>query len=435
MTARDTALTALIALRRQKAWSDGILKEYMLRDKLDKRDAALASLLCYGVMQNRDLLDFYISAFLKGSINRLDPIVLDILRLGVFQLTKTDKIPPSAAVNEAVEQTKRYANKQASGLVNGVLRAIERNKNSLPVPESLSVRYSHPQKLVELLRENVGEEKLEALLQANNSAPRTCAQVNPLKTSEHALREELQALSIDADGHPYLPNCLYLSGTGNVERLDAFRQGKFYMQDPAAKLAAICGGATPGICVLDACAAPGGKSFASAILMENQGEIISCDIHEHKIKLLSNGAERLGLSIIRPMLQDASKLREEWKNHFDLVIADVPCSGLGVIRKKPDIRYKDPADFAALPLLQSKILATQANYVKPGGVLLYSTCTVVKAENEEVVEQFLREHPEFTLEPMTLPQELNLPNEGMATFLPCDHDTDGFFVCRMRKSA
>lgn len=433
MTARDTALTALIALRRQKAWSDGILKEYMLRDRLDKRDAALASLLCYGVMQNRELLDYYISAFLKGSIKRLDPIVLDILRLGVFQLTMTDKIPASAAVNEAVEQTKHYANRQAAGLVNGVLRSIERNKNALPEPQSLCVRYSHPQVLVDLLQENVGEEKLEALLAANNSTPRTCAQVNPLKTGESALREELQALSIEAVGHPYLPNCLYLSGTGNVERLNAFQQGKFYMQDPAAKLAAISGGARPEMRVLDACAAPGGKSFASAILMENRGEIISCDIHEHKIRLLQNGADRLGLSIIHPMLQDAAKLREEWKDSFDLVIADVPCSGLGVIRKKPDIRYKNPADFAALPALQSKIIDVQANYVKPGGVLLYSTCTILKAENEDVIENFLREHPEFSMEALTLPEELHLPNTGMATFLPCDHDTDGFFVCRMRK--
>lgn len=435
MTARDTALTALIALRRQKAWSDGILKEYMLRDKLDKRDAALASLLCYGVMQNRELLDFYISAFLKGSIRRLDPIVLDILRLGVFQLTMTDKIPASAAVNEAVEQTKHYANRQAAGLVNGVLRSVERNKDNLPEPETLSVRYSHPQRIVDLLLEAVGEEKLEALLKANNAAPRTCAQVNPLKTGERALREELQALSIEATGHPWLPNCLYLSGTGNVERLESFRQGKFYMQDPAAKLAAIFAGAKPGMRVLDACAAPGGKSFASAILMENSGELISCDIHEHKIKLLQNGADRLGLSIICPMLQDASVLREEWKDRFDLVIADVPCSGLGVIRKKPDIRYKDPAEFAALPALQLKILSTQANYVKPGGVLLYSTCTILKQENEEVVNRFLSQHPEFTLDVISLPEQLQLPNAGMVTFLPCDHDTDGFFVCRMRKQA
>lgn len=434
MTARDTALTALIALRRQKAWSDGILKEYILRDKLDKRDAALASHLCYGVMQNRELIDFYIGSFLKDSMKRLDPIVLDILRLGTFQITMMSKIPASAAVNEAVGQTKHYANKQAAGLVNGILRSIERSKAALPQPESLCIKYSHPEKLISILRASIGEEKLEAFLRADNDAPRTCAQVNPLVTSEHALKEELQSLNIEAVAHPWLPNCLFLSGTGNVDRLNAFQQGKFYIQDPAAKLAAICGSPKPGMRVLDACAAPGGKSFASAILMEDTGHIISCDIHSHKIKLLQNGADRLHLSSIHPMLQDASCLREEWKNSFDLVIADVPCSGLGVIRKKPDIRYKDPAEFGRLPELQKKILQTQANYVKPGGVLLYSTCTVLKSENEEVVRAFISENKSFSLERLTLPEELNMANDGMTTFLPCDHGTDGFFVCRMRKT-
>ena len=432
MTARSTALSALIACRKQRAWSDGVLKEYIARDGLDRRDAALASRLCYGVLQNQLLIDFYISRFLKGKLRDLQPVVLDILRLGVYQLTMTDKIPPSAAVNEAVEQGKKYANARAAGLINGVLRAISRAE-TLPEPPDLATRYSHPEALVELLRENVGDDLLPALLESHNRAPRTVVQVNTVRVSAGEAAELLQKQGVGCEKHPWLPDCYYLTGTGSIENLDAFREGLVYVQDPAAKLAALCSGVQAGMKVLDCCAAPGGKSFAAAIEMGDAGAIVSCDIHPHKLTLIGKGAERLGLTIITPQLQDACEPVPEWNGTMDVVIADVPCSGLGVIRKKPDIRYKDLGRIGELPRVQSAILERQAQYVRPGGVLLYSTCTILRRENEDVVRGFLETHPEFTLEALSLPEACGLSGP-MATFLPCTQDTDGFFIAKMRKT-
>ena len=431
MSARNTALSALIACRRGSAWSDGILKQYIARDGLDRRDAALASRLCYGVLQNRMLLDFYISAFLKGRLKDLQPVVLDILRLGAYQLAMTDKIPASACVNEAVEQGKKYANARAAGLINGVLRAISRAQ-TLPEPPDLATRFSHPAELVELLRENVGDALLPALLASHNEAPRTCVQINTTKITPAEAAGQMERQGLGVQKHPWLPGCYALTGTGNLESLDLWRDGLCYVQDPAARLAVYAAGLAPGMHILDCCAAPGGKSFAAAIDMENRGELISCDIHRHKIALIEKGAERLGLSCIRAMEHDAREPMPEWRGQFDAVLADVPCSGLGVIRKKPDIRYKDLAPTDALPALQLAILERQADYVRPGGVLLYSTCTILRRENEAVAEAFLAAHPEFSPEPICAPP--GCPVSGaMVTLLPCLHGTDGFFIAKLRK--
>ena len=431
MSARTTALSALIACRRQNAWSDGILKEYIARDGLDRRDAALASRLCYGVLQNRMLLDFYIGAFLKGRLRDLQPVVLDILRLGVYQLTMTDKIPASACVNEAVEQGKKYANARAAGLINGVLRSVSRAQQ-LPEPPDLSVRYSHPAELVELLRQTVGSDLLPQLLASHNEAPRTCVQVNTMEITPAEAAGQLEKLGLGVQKHPWLPGCYELTGTGSLEALDLWREGRIYVQDPAARLAVYAAGLESGMRVLDCCAAPGGKSFSAAVSMGDRGEICSCDIHKHKISLIEKGASRLGLSSIRALEHDARSPMPEWREQFDAVIADVPCSGLGVIRKKPDIRYKDLGPTEALPALQLAILDRQAGYVRPGGVLLYSTCTILRRENEDVVSVFLADHPEFSPEPICAPP--GCPVSGaMVTLLPCLHGTDGFFIAKLRK--
>lgn len=433
MAARETALTALIACRKQGAWSDGVLKQYIARDSLDSREAALASRLCYGVLQNQLLLDYYVDAFLNLPRKKLHPIVADILRLGAYQLTLMDKIPASAAVNESVELAKKHANPGAAKLVNGVLRAITRAEK-LPEPESLSVRYSHPEELVELLAAAVPQEELPALLAADNEAPRTCVQINPLKITLNEAIEALNALGAQTELHPWLEDCFYLTGAGSLEKLSLFQNGEVYVQDAAAKLAAMAAGLQPGMQVLDCCSAPGGKSFAAAMQMQNEGSIISCDIHPHKIKLIRAGAERLGLACIRAEVQDASKIREEWIGQMDSVIADVPCSGLGVIRKKPDIRYKDLKPLERLPEVQLAILRNQADYVRPGGVLVYSTCTILPRENEDVVSRFLAERDDFCLEPVPVPLGLDAWNNGMLTLYPHRHDTDGFFICRMRRN-
>ena len=431
MSARTTALSALIACRTRGAWSDGILKEYILRDGLDRRDSALASRLCYGVLQNRMLLDFYIAAFLKGKLRDLQPVVLDILRLGVYQLTMTDRIPAAACVNEAVEQGKKYANARAAGLINGVLRAVTRAER-LPEPPDLATRFSHPAPLVELLRQSVGDELLPALLQSHNEAPRIAVQVNTVKITAAEAAERMEKQGVGVEKHPWLPDCYYLTGTGSIEALEVYREGLVYVQDPAARLAAMAAELAPGMRVLDCCAAPGGKSFAAAIQMNDRGSVTSCDVHPHKIDLIRKGADRLGLTSIHPLLHDAREPEAAWENAMDAVIADVPCSGLGVIRKKPDVRYKDLSRISALPEIQLAILDRQAGYVRPGGVLVYSTCTILKQENEGVVEAFLDRHPEFTPERIALPEGCGAEG-AMLTLLPCVHDTDGFFIAKLRK--
>ena len=439
MSARDTALNVLIACRKNGAWSNGVLKEYVSRDRLDTREASLASRLCYGVLQNRMKLDFYLQQLLTGKIKDLLPVVHDILQLGLYQLYEMDKIPESAAVNESVRLAKKYCPKQrfAPGLVNAVLRNAVRSRDTLHQPKALQEKYSHPQALIDLLRENVGSDLLEPMLIANNAAPDTVVQVNTLRTDSQALTAILEESGVTVKQHPWLPDCLILSGTGNLESLPAFREGLFYVQDAAAKLSVLCAqlSADKQYNILDCCAAPGGKSFAAAIAMGGKGQIHSCDVHAHKTGLISNGAGRLGLENIAVFQQDATAFREEWQQKMDAVIADVPCSGYGIIRKKPDVRYKDPKTMTELPKLQLQILKNQARYVKPGGVLLYSTCTLLHTENASVVEVFLKEYPAFTLQPLQLPEVFPENTTGMLTLVPGQYDTDGFFICKMRRNS
>ena len=432
--ARETALQALMACRKEGAWANAVLKEYIGRNRLDARDAALATRLCYGVLQNRLRLDFFLEGLLSRPLSQLHPVVRDVLHLGLYQLYDLDKIPASAAVNESVALAKKYAkNPQASALVNAVLRSAQRCGKP-EEPTSYALRYSHPEELIALLKGSLPKGTLEPMLKADNEAPRTVVQANTLKITPTALQQRLEAEGAEVTRHHWMEDALVIGGMGSLERLPSFREGLYYVQDPAARLSVLCARLPKeGAKVLDCCAAPGGKSFAASIAMEGKGEIISCDIHPHKTQLIANGAHRLGLTNIRPLLQDAAAYVPQWEEKMDCVIADVPCSGLGIIRKKPDIRYKNLEEARALPGLQRKILENQARYVRSGGVLLYSTCTVLKRENEEVVEGFLEAHPEFRAEPLALPDLFPKNETGMLTLIPGQYDTDGFFICRLRR--
>ena len=438
MGARETALNVLIACRQQAAWSNSILKEYISRDRLDRRDAALAARLCYGVQQNRGKLDFYLAQLLTGKVKDLHPVVRDILHLGLYQIYEMDKIPTSAAVNEAVTLAKKYCRRQkfAPGLTNAVLRNAVRSKGALKEPATLADKYSHPAALIRLLETDLGKGRLEAMLAANNTVPPLTVQVNTLCTNQRELIEKLEAEGVEAQPHSWMPNCLVLSGTGNLEKLEAFQRGLFYVQDAASKMAVLCAQIPQetGIRVLDCCAAPGGKSYAAAIAAPN-AKIQSCDIHLHKIGLIEAGAKRLGLINISARCQDATVDEKAWHDQMDVVLADVPCSGYGIIRKKPDIRYKDPKTMEDLPALQLQIIKKQAEYVKPGGLLLYSTCTLLKRENADVVNAFLQTTEDFFLEKLPLPEGIAQDSLGMLTLIPGERETDGFFICRLRRKA
>lgn len=437
-SARDTALEVLMQVSTANAWSDGSLKRTIAKNRLDSRDAALATRLAYGVIQNRMLLDHYIGCYCTQRPGHLEPLILNILRLGAYQILFLDKIPPRAAVNEAVEMVKRHGRPKAAGLVNAVLRKFVVNRQEMPpLPDDgpavrLSIQYSHPQWLVQHLLDQIGEEETELFLRSNNEIVPTAIQTNFLKTDSDSLEKELHLSGVSVERHPWLNGCFLVSATGDLERLEAFQKGLFMVQDPAARLVSLAARSVPDSRVMDVCAAPGGKSFSLAIDMGDRGEILSCDIHPHKLKLMELNARRLGISCVRTALADGREFHEAWERQADIVIADVPCSGLGIIRKKPDIRYKDPRDLARLPEIQSRILANAARYVRPGGVLIYSTCTVLRAENEAVTDDFLAHHPNFEREPFVLPAPIG-PTDGQITLWPQKMDTDGFYICRMRK--
>lgn len=440
MDGREAALLTLNTCERQGGWSDAILKKQLKQAELTHRDAALATQLCFGVLQNRMLLDFYLSHFSNIPLKRMESKVLQNLRIGAYQMLFLDRIPHSAAVNCAVTLTRAHCkNPRAPGMVNAILRGLERRLDNLPtIPEGdrreyLSVLYSHPKWLVDEFWRALGPAETAALLEADNSRPPIIAMVNTVKTDTEALCRRIEEAGVSAVPHSWLSNCLELSGTGNLEELSAFQDGLFYIQDPASRLAVLASGVKPGMKVLDCCAAPGGKSFAAAIQMENTGELISCDLHPHKKTLIQKGAQRLGLTCVTAMTADATVFRPEWENAFDTVLTDAPCSGLGVIRKKPDIRYKDPEPLSGLPSVQMAILNNVKRYVKPGGVLLYSTCTVLERENAGVVQAFLAENPEFQREGFALPGPVGQVEDGMVTLWPHRYGTDGFFICKLRK--
>ena len=440
MDAREAAMLALNACQRQGGWSDGALKKQLSAAELSGRDAALATQLCFGVLQNQMLLDFYLAKFSNIPLKRMEGKVVQTLRLGAYQMLFLTRIPHSAAVNSAVALVKAHCkNPRAAGMVNGILRSMERSLQNMPViPQGdpvayLSTLYSHPEWLVKEFILSLGEEETAQLLAADNSQPPTAVMVNTTRTTVETLKAMLEADHVEAEPHPWLENCLLLSRTGDLERMEAFQQGLFYVQDPASRLSVLAAGAKPGMRVLDCCAAPGGKSFAAAIAMENQGEIVSCDLHPHKKKLIQAGADRLGLSIITPKTADGKVFRPEWESAFDLVLVDAPCSGLGVIRKKPDIRYKDPAPLADLPAVQLEILRNAARYVRPGGTLMYSTCTLLYRENGEVVDTFLAENKAYKAEAFTLPGPVGPVQSGSVTLWPHRHGTDGFFISKMRR--
>ncbi|MBE6961028.1 MAG: 16S rRNA (cytosine(967)-C(5))-methyltransferase RsmB [Ruminococcaceae bacterium] len=438
VTSRECALRVLQSVRSAAAWSDAALKAQLERDQLTGAEAALATRLVYGVMQNRMLLDFWISAYCTQNPNHLQTPLLDILRLGVYQIVFLDRIPDSAAVNESVNLTRQFGRAQAAGLVNAVLRKVVQNKQNLPTPsckdavQYLSITFSHPKWLVKQLISILGFEETEAFLRTNNGAVPTIVQYNPLRTDGENLVSRLSEEGVKAIPHSWVPGCFTLTGTGNLAALKTFQNGDFLVQDAAAHLVTAAAQPLPGMRVIDVCAAPGGKSFAAAFAMQDQGEIFSCDLHENKLKRIREGAQRLGIRCIRTIAADGRIANPDWIGSADLVIVDAPCSGLGIIRKKPDIRYKNPNELFALPVIQTAILENAAGYVKPGGTLVYSTCTILPEENQQITDAFLAEHSEFSRESFALPDG-RVVADGQITFWPQRDDVDGFYICRMKR--
>ena len=440
-TPREVAAFSLFSMQEEGAWSDGALHHYLDRARLSARDAALAARLTYGTVQNELLLDWYLRHFSSVRLKKIAPRVRACLRMGLYQLILMDKIPAHAAVAETVALTRQYCHASARtvSFANAVMRAAAAaaEQGKLPVldcPDKesyYSLKYSHPEWLVRLWSEQFGQKMTERICQADNADAPISVRVNTMQASPAAVQAELEAAGLTVTPHRAFPEILLCSG-GDVAALPAFAEGRITVQDAASALAAAVADPVPGDTVLDCCAAPGGKSFAMAGRMQGKGSITACDIYEHKLDRIRAGAARLGLTGIRTELQDAAAPRADWRVTADVVLCDVPCSGLGIIRKKPEIRYKDPEEIAGLPALQAKILQNCAQYVKPGGTLVYSTCTILQRENEDVVRAFLAQNPDFAAEAWSHPVCGDRP-DGMVTLLPPIHDTDGFFIAKMRR--
>lgn len=436
MNAREAALLTLERCGKDGAWASAVIDGVVKKEKLERRDAALASALAFGVLQNRDYYDFLISRFCTTPADKLEKKVLDILRLGVCQLEALDRIPPRAAVNETVALCAASGFARAAPLVNAVLRRAAENRGTLPeVPGKgtaayLATRYSHPLWLAERLVAEKGYDFTEAFFAADNAPAPLDIQINTLRIGRESYERALEERSIPYGIPPYPDGCLSLAG-GAVGALPGFREGLFYVQDRAARMAVDIAGLERGMRVLDACASPGGKSFAAAMNMRGRGEIVACDLRGKKLVPIRETAERLGLGIIRTEERDAREFNGAWENAFDAVIADVPCSGLGVIRKKPEIRRKSEAELSALPDIQRDILSNLSRYVRPGGTLLYCTCTILREENEAVVEDFLSSHAAYS--PCDFQIGGRSSENGCYTFWPHLDGTDGFFVSNLKR--
>lgn len=438
--AREAAAFTLFAMAEDGAWSDGALHHFLERARLSERDAALAARLAYGTLQNRRMCDFYLSKYSKIRLGKIAPRVLDTLRMAVYQLTMLDRIPAHAAVGESVNVIRHYcrADERTVGFANGVLRAIARDAEAgrlprLDCPDKESyyaLRYSHPEWLIRKLSAQFGQKEAERIAAANNEVAPLSVRVNRLKTTRAQAAAQLAADGFAVTPHETMENILLCAG-GDIAAHPLFESGAITVQDAASAACVDALDPQPGAKVVDCCAAPGGKSFYIAERMENTGKVVSCDIYEHKLETIRAGAARLGLSNIETRLADGRKRQDDLAAWADFVLCDAPCSGLGIIRKKPEIRFKTDEELAGLPEIQAAILDNCSGYVKPGGTLVYSTCTILRRENQDVVNGFLASHPEFALEPFAHP--VCGETEGMVTLLPHRNQTDGFFIAKLRR--
>lgn len=437
--ARTAALQALLQVEESEGYSNIVIDKTIRQMALPSREAALASALFYGVLEKRIAIDWALNRFCKKPVEKLDAPVREALRLAVYQILYMDKIPDSAAVNEAVKACRQTGKSSAAGFVNGVLRNLLRHRESLPWPETgdeaLSIRYGCPVHWIAFWRDAYGEEFCQKLLESLSHPPFLYAKVNPLRGSVEEFVEKAAETGMKVIPMEAVPGAVRLEHTGSVAENPLYQQGWFHVQDLSSQVCVLQGDVRPGMRVIDVCAAPGGKTFTAGEWMENRGELLAYDLYKGKVGLIRSGAERLGLTCVQAAVRNAETPAFS-PEPADVVFCDAPCSGLGILRRKPEIRYKKPESLTELPGLQEKILTQAAALVKPGGRLVYSTCTLNPAENSRVADAFLQKHPEFVPTPVTLPTGMSRAvqePEHQFTMTPFACGTDGFFVAVFTK--
>lgn len=430
-SARQVVLELLLKMQENGAYSNIVLDNTFSRERLSNRDRAFAAMLFYGVIERRMTLDYIIRQYSSTEFDDIDVDVVQILRMGIYQLLYT-AVPESAAVNEAVN----LASQNRKGFVNGILRNFIREEKKIDYKDltgvaKMSIEYSCPKWLIKKWIEMFGEETAVEILKDSFGRPPLFVKVNTIKTTADQLIAALAKEKIEAKRNPLLDDCLELGRIHQIEASQAFCKGLFHVQDISSQLC--CRIAKPifNETVVDVCAAPGGKTFSMAEMMANRGKIYSYDLYDGKVSMINQGAERLGLTIIKADVQDATVYNPNIPM-ADKVLCDAVCSGLGVIRRKPEIKYKEMKNLEQLPIVQKHIMQTASRYVKPGGTLIYSTCTLNTEENEKVVEAFLAENRSFA--PVVVPIGVNGVKEScMRTFLPSLTGGDGFFAATLRR--
>ena len=448
--ARAVALQILYKIDKDEAYSNILLNEMINKNSkiLNRKDISLISEIVYGVTTWRLTIDEIIKKYSKIKLKKISPWILNILRMSIYQIIFLDKVPKSAAVNEGVNLAKRYGNRGSIGFTNAILRNISENDykelfNEKDELDKISKTTSMPKWIIEELKdEGLDNNKIFEICKNSNIRPKISIRVNTLKTTKEELKESLNNEGIKSR-NGLLENFLILEKTNGLENLESFRKGLFTVQDEVAGLTALILNPKQEEKILDSCSSPGGKTTYLAEIMENKGEIEAWDIHEHRTKLVEQNAKRLGIKIIKTRVEDASIYKEEYKNKFDKVLLDVPCLGIGVLKRKPDIKWqKKKEDIEEISNLQFNILNTCSKYLKENGELVYSTCSILKKENRDVILKFLKENSNFSVEKICGILDEKTQGKTLSKYLVNNkylevyqnEKTDGFFICKLVKN-
>ena len=440
MKARELALKVLLDIEENNNYSNIAINKHFKNVNLNNQDRGLATELIYGVVENKYYLDYIIDKLSKIKCKKMNIYVKILLRMGIYQILLLNSISDYAAVNETVSLVKKY-DKRSSGFVNAILRNVIRQKDTIGEVDLkddkimyLATRYSYKPWMIKNWINNFSEEFTEDLLEANSEKPSVYLRTNTLKISRDSLIEKLKSEGINCSIVPTIDEAIRVENLKNIENNQLFKDGLFTIQDISSMMVGKVMNPKENSLVLDVCSAPGGKTTHLATLMNNTGKVVSRDIFDHKLKLIQSTVDRLGLTNVEVQSFDASVLDEESIDKFDYVLADVPCSGLGIIRRKPEIKYKEKAELKDLPKIQKDILKNASKYVKVGGTLIYSTCTIQDNENIEVIKDFLDNNNNFKLVPINeVKVDLDNQDNGYLKIYPNIHDIDGFFIAKLKR--
>ena len=434
MNGREAALLVLLQIWEEQAYTAIALNRVLRQAKLEEPDRRFATELVNGSVKAKGTLDFILGRLVDRPLQKLEPVIHYILHLGLYQIFYLDRIPDSAACNESVNLAKKFSHKGTDKFVNGVMRSSVRQKEVLweKIRDDVSLRLSHPRWLVQRWRKQFGEEETEALCRWDNEPASLCMRVNTLMTARDAFLQDLREMGCEGEVSLWCPEGIVITRSPGLPALLQTFPHSFYVQDESSMLPALLLQPKAGEQILDMCAAPGGKTTHIAALMENKGRVTACDIYPHKLKLIEENAKRLKLDIIKTELWDGTALREEWTEKFDRVLVDAPCSGLGVLRRRAEARWtKKEKDLREFPALQQHILENASRYVRPGGVMVYSTCTLEESENGKQIKTFLRNHKEWKQPGFVHPRSNETVKE--LQLFPQRDGVDGFYLTLLQK--